>query len=180
MKSLEGKTLIIPFTIHSLFLTQIFNVVIVIRCFTKKERPTTTMEKVPFLYLNKSESYNIYRKNNFCEHGSFFPQLFAYPCSMCKLKWICTYYISTKLFLQLVRFILSSSPKYPRPTNLHTTVIIPFIPLNNFSMIDLLLIIQGRRKVWKPGGAMKVLYRFMRILIRLLLVRFCCFRHKKW
>ena len=49
VKSLEGKSLIVPFTIHSLFLTQIFNVVMVIRLFTKKERPTTTMEKVPFL-----------------------------------------------------------------------------------------------------------------------------------
>ena len=49
VKSLKGKSLIIHFTIHSLFLTQIFNVVMVIRLFTKKERPTTTMEKVPFL-----------------------------------------------------------------------------------------------------------------------------------
>ena len=47
VKSLEGKSWIVPFTNHSLFLTQIFNVIMVIRLFTKKEQSTTTMEKVP-------------------------------------------------------------------------------------------------------------------------------------
>ena len=51
VKSLKGKSLIIPFIIGSLFLTQIFNIVMVIRLFKGKERPTTTMEKVPFLSL---------------------------------------------------------------------------------------------------------------------------------
>ena len=51
VKPLKGKSLIIPFIIRSLFLTQIFNIVMVIRLFKGKERPKTTMEKVPFLSL---------------------------------------------------------------------------------------------------------------------------------
>ena len=67
VKSLEWKSLIIPFT-HSLLLTQIFNVVMVIRLFTKKERPTTTMEKVPL-------SQQVW-KLQFLQEEQFF-----WPCS---------------------------------------------------------------------------------------------------